>query len=70
MTEDKEWVAGMIIAIVIPFILGFFAGDSSNECAKADDLAKVIYKNTDEYLQHRHDNFYELLKLVEAKEVR
>ena len=35
-----------------------------------DDLAKVVYKNTDEYLQHRHDNFYELLKLLEAKEVR
>lgn len=70
MTEDKEWVAGMVIAMVIFFILGFCIGDSTNEYAKADDLAKVIYKNTDEYLQHRHDNFYELLKLVEAKEVR
>ena len=70
MTEDKEWIAGMIIAVVIPFVLGFFTGDFTNECTKADDLAKAVYKNTDEYLQHRHDNFYELLKLVEAKEVR
>ena len=70
MTEDKEWVAGMAIAMVILFILGFFAGYVIDECTKKDDLAKVIYKNTDEYLQHRHDNFYELLKLVETKEVR
>ena len=70
MTEDKEWVAGMIITIVTLFIVEFFTGCVIDECTKADDLAKVIYKNTDEYLQHRHDNFYELLKLVEAKEVR
>ena len=34
MTEDKEWVAGMIIAIVTLFIVEFFTGYVIDECTK------------------------------------
>ena len=70
MLEGKEWIAGIIIVVVLPFVFGFCVGASVDECIKVDDLAKVLYKNTDEYLQHRHDNFYDLLKLVEVKEIK
>lgn len=70
MLEGKEWIAGIIIVIVLPFVLGIGIGAIVDESDKADDLAKVLYKNTDEYLQHRNDNFYDLLKLVETKEIK
>lgn len=70
MLEDREWIAGLIITIVLPFVLGFCIGSFVDECIKVDDLAKVLYKDTDKYLQHKHDNFYDLLKLVKVKEVK
>ena len=67
MTDYGECVVGMILSIAIPFALGISVGGFIDADNKADDLAKVLYKNTDEYLQHKHDNFYDLLKLVEIK---
>lgn len=70
MSENKEWIAGMIIIMVFLFGLGFCIGAFVDECIKVDDLAKVLYKDTNEYLQHRQDNFCDLLKLVELKETK
>ena len=70
MSENKEWIAGMIIIMVFLFGLGFCIGSLIDECIKVDDLAKVLYKDTNEYLQHRQDNFCDLLKLVELKETK
>lgn len=67
MLEDREWIYGLIITIVLPFVLGICIGGFVDECIKADDLSKVLYKDTDDYLQHRHDNFRDLLKLVKVK---
>ena len=68
MTKDREFIVSIIIIIVLIFGLGFCIGGIVANHIKADNLAKVLYKNTDKYLQHRHDNFYDLLKLVEIKE--
>ena len=70
MSESKEWIIGMILLMVLLFDLGFCIGAVADECAKVDDLAKVLYKDTNEYLQHRQDNFCDLLKLVELKETK
>ena len=70
MSESKEWMIGMILLMVLLFGLGFCIGSLIDECTKADDLAKVLYKDTNEYLQHRQDNFCDLLKLVELKETK
>lgn len=70
MTEGREWILGMFILIVLIFGLGFIVGTYVNESINIDNLAQVLYKDTDEYLQHRHDNFYDLLKLVETKEIK
>lgn len=70
MSESKEWMIGMILLMVLLFGLGFCIGSLIDECIKADDLAKVLYKDTNEYLQHRQDNFCDLLKLVELKETK
>ena len=70
MSESKEWMIGMILLMVLLFGLGFCIGSLIDECIKADDLAKVLYKDTNEYLQHRQDNFCNLLKLVELKETK
>ena len=70
MSESKEWMIGMILLMVLLFGLGFCIGSLIDECIKADNLAKVLYKDTNEYLQHRQDNFYDLLKLVELKEIK
>lgn len=70
MSENKEWMIGMILLMVLLFGLGFCTGAFADECTKADDLAKVLYKDTNEYLQHRQDNFCDLLKLVELKETK
>ena len=71
MSESKEWIIGMILLMVLlfglGFCIGFRIGAFADECAKVDDLAKVLYKDTNEYLQHRQDNFCDLLKLVELK---
>lgn len=68
MNEAIEIIVSMIIIIVLIFGLGFCIGDIIANRIEADNLAKVLYKDTDKYLQHRHDNFYDLLKLVEIKE--
>lgn len=68
MNDYGECLAGMIIAIAVPFAFGIGVGGFMDADTKADDLAKVLYKDTDKYLQHRHNNFYNLLKLVEIKE--
>lgn len=68
LTEDKEWVLGLFMFIVIIFGLGFIVGTCVDESIKVNNLAQVLYKDTDEYLQHEHDNFYDLLKLIERKE--
>ena len=68
MTEDNEWITAIIMFIVLIFGLGFCIGNIISDNIKTNNLAKVLYKNTDKYLQHRHDNFYDLLKLVEIKE--
>ena len=70
MINDGECLVGMIIAIAIPFAFGIGVGWFMDANTKADDLAKVLYKDTDKYLQHRHNNFYDLLKLVELKETK
>lgn len=70
MSESKEWMIGMILLMVLLFGLGFCIGSLIDECIKVDDLTKVLYKDTNEYLQHRQDNFYDLLKLVELKETK
>ena len=70
MSESKEWIISMILLMVLLFGLGFGIGAVADECVKADDLAKVLYKDTNEYLQHRQDNFCDLLKLVELKETK
>lgn len=70
MSDSKEWMIGMILLMVLLFGLGFCIGSLIDECIKADDLAKVLYKDTNEYLQHRQDNFCDLLKLVELKETK
>ena len=70
MSEGKEWILGMIIIMVFLFGLGFCIGAFVDESIKVDDLAKVLYKDTDEYLQHRYDNFYDFLKLIETKEIK
>lgn len=67
MDKDFEFILGIIIAIVLIFGLGFGIGGFTDECIKSNSLAQVLYKDTDKYLQHRHDNFYKLLKLVEIK---
>ena len=69
MSEIREWMLGMILMVLL-FGLGFCIGSLIDECIKADDLAKVLYKDTNEYLQHRQDNFCDLLKLVELKETK
>ena len=69
MSESKEWMLGMILMVLL-FGLGFCIGSLIDECIKADDLAKVLYKDTNEYLQHRQGNFCDLLKLVELKETK
>ena len=69
MSEIREWMLGMILMVLL-FGLGFCMGAVADECLKADDLAKVLYKDTNEYLQHRQDNFYDLLKLVDLKETK
>ena len=69
MSESKEWMLGMILMVLL-FGLGFSMGAVADECLKADDLAKVLYKDTNEYLQHRQDDFCDLLKLVELKETK
>ena len=66
MIEIREWMPGMILMGLL-FGLGFCTGAVADECIKVDNLAKVLYKDTNEYLQHRQDNFYDLLKLVELK---
>lgn len=68
MTEDNGWIVAIIIFIVSIFGLGICIGNIISDNIKTNNLAKVLYKNTDKYLQHRHDNFYDLLKLVEIKE--
>lgn len=68
MNDYGECLAGMIIVIAIPFAFGIGVGGFMDANTKADDLAKVLYKDTDKYLQHRHNNFYDLLELVEIKE--
>ena len=68
MIEDGELIAGIIITIVLIFVLGFCIGDITDEYIKSDYLARALYKNTEEYVQHKRDNFYNLLKLVEIKE--
>ena len=68
MTEDNEWITAIIIFIVLIFCLGICISNIISDNIKTNNLAKVLYKNTDKYLQHRHDNFYDLLKLVEIKE--
>ena len=70
MSESKEWIIGMILLMVLLFGLGFCMGATADEYIKVDDLAKVLYKDTNEYLQHRQDNFCDLLKLVELKETK
>ena len=70
MSESKEWIISVILLMVLLFGLGFGIGAATDECVKADDLAKVLYKDTNEYLQHRQDNFCDLLKLVELKEIK
>ena len=69
MSEIREWMLGMILMVLL-FGLGICIGAVADECVKADDLAKVLYKDTNEYLQHRQDNFCDLLKLVELKETK
>lgn len=69
MSEVREWMLGMILMVLL-FGLGICIGSLIDECIKADDLAKVLYKDTNEYLQHRQDNFCDLLKLVELKETK
>lgn len=66
--DDKEWIAGMIITGLIIFFIGFGAGAFIDEHIKTDSLAQVLYKDTTKYLQHRNDNFFNLLKLVKAKD--
>ena len=66
--DDKEWIAGMIITGSIIFFAGFCAGAFTDEYVKTDSLAQVLYKDTAKYLQHRNDNFFDLLKLVGEKE--
>ena len=68
MSESKEWMIGMILLMVLLFGLGFCIGSLIDECIKVDNLAKVLYKDTNEYLQHRQDNFYDLLKLIKEKD--
>ena len=68
MSESKEWMIGMILLMVLLFGLGFCIGSLIDECIKADNLAKVLYKDTNEYLQHRQDNFYDLLKSIKEKD--
>lgn len=68
MNDDIEYVIYVIIASAISFALGLSIGSFTDECIKSDYLAKTLYKDTTEYTQHRHDNFYNLLKLVEIKE--
>ena len=70
MSESKEWIIGIILLMVLLFGLGFCIGAFVDDCIKVDDLAKVLYKDTNEYLQHRQDNFCDLLKLVELKETK
>ena len=70
MSESKEWIIGIILLMVLLFGLGFCIGAFVDECIKVDDLAKVLYKDTNEYLQHRQDNFCDLLKLVELKDTK
>ena len=70
MSERKEWMIGMILLMVLLFGLGFCIGSLIDECVKVDDLAKVLYEDTNEYLQHRQDNFHDLLILVELKETK
>lgn len=68
MNEDIECVIYMIIVAAISFVLGLCLGGFTDGCIKSDYLARTLYKNTDKYLQHRYNNFYDLLKLVEIKE--
>ena len=68
MSESKEWMIGMILLMVLLFGLGFCIGSLIDECIKVDNLAKALSKDTNEYLHHRQDNFYDLLKLIKEKD--
>lgn len=66
--DDKEWIAGLAISYIIILFMGFCVGAFVDEHVKTDSLAQVLYKDTTKYLQHRNDNFFDLLKLVKATE--
>ena len=68
MLDDKEWILGLVLYTFMLFLFGFGVGSFRDEYIKTDFLARALYKSTNDYLQHNHDNFYDLLKLVEIKE--
>lgn len=65
---DKEWIVSMIITGFIILSIGFCIGAFTDEHIKTDSLAQILYKDTTKYLQHRNDNFFDLLKLVKLTE--
>lgn len=68
MDDDVKNLLGVLIAMSFIFVLGLFLGCVIDESIKSDYLARTLYKNTEAYVQHKQDNFYHLLKLVEIKE--
>ena len=65
--QSAKWYVCTITIAAISFILGIFIGCTLLELDYSSSLTKMLYTNTNDYLQHQNDSYESLLKEVELR---
>lgn len=65
--DDCAAFIGFILFILLLLIIGFGFGTWFSFNYVNDRLARVVYADTNDYLQHKKDSFHSLIEMVESK---
>lgn len=65
--ETIKWFGCTLAIAMISLTLGFLVGVVMSENDYSASLTKMLYTNTNDYLQHQNDSYENLLKEVELR---